>query len=68
MCSIQTNRNLCHIASNLIKGDKVHVGGGVRPASKNFPRVINVEFIKILHLEKSFSFTNPFCIKCKKKK
>jgi len=34
------------LASNLIIGDEVHVGGGVRKASKNFPRIINLEFIK----------------------
>ena len=35
------------VASNLIKGDKICVGGGIRKASKNFPRIINLEFIEI---------------------
>ena len=54
-------------ASNLITGDKIKVGGGVRKASKNFPRVINLEYIKILSLEKNNLFTNPLCKKCNKK-
>ena len=55
------------IASHLIKGDKISVGGGVRKASKNFPRIINVEFIKIFSLEKQTKTSNPFCKKCNKK-
>ena len=46
-------------ASNLIKGDKICIGGGVRKASKNFPRVINLEFIQIVNLEKNFLTSNP---------
>ena len=52
---------------NLIIGDKISVGGGVRKASKNFPRIINLEFIKIISLEKNLSETNPICKKCNKK-
>jgi len=44
----------------LIKGDKIHVGGGVRKASKNFPRIINLEFIKIINLEKNNSISIHF--------
>ena len=66
-CAVYKPTGISVNASHLIKGDKVHVGGGVRPASKNFPRVVNVEFFKILHLEKIFSFSNPLCVNCKKK-
>ena len=66
-CAVYKPTGVSVIASRLTKGDKVRVGGGVRPASKNFPRVVNVEFIKILHLEKIFSFSNPICVPCKKK-
>jgi len=55
------------IASNLIIGDKILVGGGVRKASKNFPRIINLEFIKIINLKKNHSKSNPTCKKCNKK-
>jgi tRNA(Ile2)-agmatinylcytidine synthase len=55
------------IASNLIIGDEVHVGGGVRKASKNFPRIINLEFIKVKNLKKNLLQSNPMCKKCNKK-
>ena len=55
------------IASNLIIGDEISIGGGVRKASKNFPRIINLEFIKIINLKKNLSKSNPMCKKCNKK-
>ena len=51
----------------MIKGDKICVGGGVRKASKNFPRIINLEFLDVLALEKNISLSNPNCKKCHKK-
>jgi len=67
LCAVYKPTGINTIALHLIKGDKICVGGGVRKASKNFPRVINLEFIEILKLEKNFSTTNPFCKKCNKK-
>ncbi|WP_316507036.1 tRNA(Ile)(2)-agmatinylcytidine synthase [Nitrosopumilus sp.] len=66
-CAVYKPTGISTIASNLIKGDKIHVGGGVRKASKNFPRVINLEFIKIINLEKKIFISNPLCKNCNKK-
>ena len=66
-CAVYKPTGISIIASNLIKGDKICVGGGVRKASKNFPRIINLEFIEILHLEKNLFTSNPLCKKCNKK-
>jgi len=66
-CAVYKETGMSTIASNLIIGDKISVGGGVRKASKNFPRIINLEFIKIISLKKNLSKTNPICKKCKKK-
>jgi len=66
-CAVYKETGMSVTASNLITGDKIKVGGGVRKASKNFPRVINLEYIKILSLEKNNLFTNPLCKKCNKK-
>ncbi|RMF32212.1 MAG: tRNA(Ile2) 2-agmatinylcytidine synthetase, partial [Candidatus Nitrosothermus koennekii] len=52
---------LSKIAQGLRKGDKVRVGGGVRKASKNHSRVLNVEYIQILELAKDIKFINPLC-------
>jgi len=66
-CAVYKPTGITTVASNLIKGDKICVGGGVRKASKNFPRIINLESIEIITLEKNLSTTNPFCKKCEKK-
>ena len=66
-CAVYKPTGMTNIASNLIQGDQISVGGGVRKASKNFPRIINLEFIKIVSLEKHTSISNPDCKKCKKK-
>ena len=66
-CAVYKPTGITSVASNLIKGDKVSVGGGVRKASKNFPRIINLEFIKVINLEKNISKSNPLCKKCNKK-
>ncbi len=66
-CAIYKPTGISTIASNLIKGDKICVGGGVRKASKNFPRIINLELIEIISLAKNYSTSNPECKKCHKK-
>ena len=66
-CAVYKPTGITDIASHLIKGDKICVGGGVRKASKNFPRIINLEFIEIINLEKNLLTSNPCCKKCNKK-
>ena len=66
-CAVYKETGMLKTASNLIIGDEISIGGGVRKASKNFPRIINLEFIKILSLKKNLSKTNPICKKCDKK-
>jgi tRNA(Ile2)-agmatinylcytidine synthase len=66
-CAVYKPTGITTTASNLLKGDKIRVGGGVRKASKNFPRIINLEFLDVLSLEKHTILTNPECKKCHKK-
>ena len=66
-CAVYKPTGMSVVASNLMKGDKISVGGGVRKASKNFPRIINLEFIEIISLEKHIKISNPICKKCNKK-
>ena len=58
---------LTQIASRMIKGDLARVGGGIRRASKNYPRVLNVEFLEVLHLQENLKLVNPTCRLCNKK-
>lgn len=66
-CAVYKPTGMTVIASNLLKGDKIHVGGGVRKASKNFARTINLEFLDIISLVKNTKLSNPECKKCNKK-
>ncbi|MFB5620323.1 MAG: DUF1743 domain-containing protein [Nitrosopumilus sp.] len=66
-CAVYKPTGMTTIASNLLKGDKICVGGGVRKASKNFPRIINLEFLDVITLAKSTLLSNPKCKKCNKK-
>ena len=52
---------------HLIKGDKIRIGGGIRKASSNHSRTVNVEFLQVLKITKNFKTTNPLCSKCSKK-
>ena len=65
-CAVYKPTGITSVASKLIKGDKLLVGGGVRKASKLHPRMLNLEFIKILHLEKQLIPSNPLCKNCNK--
>ena len=66
-CAVYKPTKITHIAQNLIHGDKIHVGGGIRKASKNYGRVLNVEFLHVLQLAKNNLVSNTTCKKCNKK-
>ena len=65
-CCVYKPTRITHIAKNLIKGDRILIGGGVRKASKNFDRVFNIEFLHIKKLVNIKKLENPLCKKCKK--
>ena len=66
-CAVYKPTRITNIAMNLIIGDRIIIGGGVRKATKNFERLVNIEFINILKLETKRQIVNPFCKKCKKR-
>ena len=66
-CGVYKQTKITKIAQNLIPGDKICLGGGIRKASKNYERVLNVEFLDIIKLEKNILLTNPTCKTCNKK-
>ncbi len=65
-CAVYKETGITHVALGLIKEDKISVGGGIRKASKNFPRVLNIEFIEIISIKKQIIKSNPICNRCKK--
>jgi len=66
-CAVYKPTKITKIAQYLIAGDKIRVGGGIRKSTKKHPRILNVEFIEILKLEKNFKHVNPICKNCNKK-
>ena len=66
-CGVYKPTKITKDAQNLIPGDKIRAGGGIRKASKNHSRVLNVEFLDVIQLAKNILLTNPTCKKCNKK-
>ena len=66
-CAVYKPTGMSSVALSLIKGDMVCLGGGIRKASKNHPRILNLEFIDVINLEKNLIKSNPVCKKCDKK-
>ena len=66
-CFLYKPTGITNEASQLIIGDKIRVGGGIRRASGKHGRVLNIEFFEVLHLEKMKILTNPTCMTCHKK-
>lgn len=65
-CGVYKPTGITNIANQLVPGDEVRLGGGVRKATKKYPRTFNVEFLEVLKLEKQFRKSNPKCIHCNK--
>ena len=65
-CAVYKPTGITSVASKLIPGDEILVGGGVRKASKFHPRVLNLELLRVLRLEKNLISKNPYCKKCQK--
>ena len=65
-CAVYKPTRITDIAKELIVGDILKVGGGIRKATKTHPRILNLEFIQIIKLEKKSKLINPFCKNCQK--
>jgi tRNA(Ile2)-agmatinylcytidine synthase len=67
LCAVYKPTKITTFARQLIIGDKIRIGGGIRKATKNYQRILNVEFLKVIKLEKDLRLENPFCYICNKK-
>lgn len=66
-CAVYRETRMTSLAMKLRYGDKITVGGGIRKASKNHPRTLNVEFIRVLELAEILEPKNPLCDHCNKR-
>jgi tRNA(Ile2)-agmatinylcytidine synthase len=65
-CAVYKPTGLTNVASHLIEGDLIKIGGGIRKASKIHDRILNVEFIDVVKLAKNLVLVNPLCTRCMK--
>ena len=65
-CAVYKPTRITDVAKELIVGDVLKVGGGIRKATKTHSRILNLEFIQIIKLKKKSKLINPFCTDCKK--
>lgn len=65
-CAVYRQTGITQQAMGLQVGDCVRVGGGIRRASKNHMRTLNVEFFEVLKLQKKTILANPVCQNCHK--
>ena len=66
-CAVYKPTKITQVTHHLIPGDKIQIGGGIRKASKNHGRILNVEFLRVLQLAKHNLSVNPTCRKCNKR-
>ncbi len=66
-CAVYKPTGISTVASRLMRGDRIRIGGGVRKALRNLPRVINIEFIDVMHLARNLAASNPMCNTCNKR-
>ncbi len=51
-------------AMELIPGDEIEVGGGIRKSTSKHPKVLNLEYFEVLRLADKLKLSNPKCDKC----
>ena len=65
-CAVYKPTGITFVAQNLVVGDKIRIGGGIKKATSKYPRTLNVEFIEIINLKKIHTKVNPSCNRCHK--
>ncbi|MEM2920351.1 MAG: tRNA(Ile)(2)-agmatinylcytidine synthase [Candidatus Nitrosocaldus sp.] len=62
LCAVYEPTGLSPIAQMLSIGDILEVGGGVRKGTSKHPKVLNVEYIKVVDLARKVRYMNPLCM------
>lgn len=58
---------LANVASRLDVGDVIKIGFGVRKPTSKHPRILNIEYLQVLAIKKTFEPVNPSCLVCNKR-
>jgi len=65
-CAVYKPTGLPSVAMELIVGDRVRIGGGVRKSTRRHPRAVSIELIEVQKLSSKRIASNPSCKKCGK--
>ena len=58
---------LASVASKLEPGDSIEIGCGVRKGTTKHPKILNVEYLRVLDIAQTFETRNPLCGICYKR-
>jgi tRNA(Ile2)-agmatinylcytidine synthase len=58
---------LANIATKLEDGDIIEIGVGVRKGTTKHPKILNVEYLRVLKLAPVYEILNPLCKMCGKR-
>ncbi|MCS6768019.1 MAG: tRNA(Ile)(2)-agmatinylcytidine synthase [Candidatus Nitrosocaldus sp.] len=62
LCAVYEPTGLSPLAQMLGKGDLLEVGGGVRKGTSKHPKVLNVEYIRVIDVARRVRYMNPICV------
>ena len=58
---------LANVATKLEDGDIIEIGVGVRKGTTKHPKILNVEYLRVLKLAPVYEMLNPLCQMCGKR-
>ncbi len=58
---------LANIAARLEVGDVIEIGVGVRKGTTKHPKILNIEYLKVIELAPVYEILNPLCKMCGKR-
>jgi tRNA(Ile2)-agmatinylcytidine synthase len=58
---------LANVATRLKEGDMIEIGVGVRKGTTKHPKILNVEYLKVVKLASVYEIFNPLCKMCGKR-
>ena len=58
---------LANIAAKLEDGDVIEIGVGVRKGTTKHPKILNIEYLRVLELAPVYEILNPLCKMCGKR-
>lgn len=58
---------LATVGTKLEPGDEIEIGCGVRKGTMKHPKILNVEYLRVLRVQETYDLRNPLCGACGKR-